>query len=106
MQRLELTTAPTTQRNADGQAHKRGVKVRLITDDECSKFMGANIYRLGLEGVECTTDSNVRAHMHNKYAIVDKLVLVTGSFNWTSQAVSMNQENLIIVENEAMIKKY
>ncbi len=44
--------------------------------------------------------------MHNKFAIIDELVLVTGSFNWTSQAVSMNQENLIAIENRALIKEY
>jgi cardiolipin hydrolase len=36
----------------------RGVKVRLISDDECSKFMGADIYELGLRGIPCTTDDN------------------------------------------------
>ena len=75
----------------------KGVKVRLISDDECSKFNGADIWRLGLLGVPCTTDNNKIAHMHNKYCIIDSQILVTGSFNWTSQAVTTNQENLIIL---------
>lgn len=84
----------------------RGVKVRLISDDECSKFMGADIYHLGLRGIPCTMDDNQKVHMHNKFAIIDKLVLITGSFNWTSQAVNQNQENLIVVENKELIKAY
>lgn len=36
----------------------RGAKVRVISDDECSKFMGADIYQLALEGIPCTTDNN------------------------------------------------
>jgi cardiolipin hydrolase len=40
-------------------------------------------------------DNNFRLHMHHKFAIIDKIVLLTGSFNWTAQAVNGNQENLI-----------
>ena len=80
--------------------------VRIISDDECSKFNGAEIYRLGLAGVPCTTDNNFRAHMHNKYVLIDSSILVTGSFNWTSQAVSMNQENLVILHDAALVKDY
>ncbi len=78
---------------------QKGAKVRVIGDDECSKFMGAEIYQLGAKGVEITTDNNARVHMHNKFAIIDSLVLVTGSFNWTSQAVTSNQENLVVIDN-------
>ena len=53
------------------------------------------MYELAANGIECTMDDNKRFHMHNKFAIIDKLVLVTGSFNWTAQAVTGNQENLI-----------
>jgi len=52
--------------------------------------MGADIFRLSLAGIECTTDNNKRAHMHNKFAIIDGRFLVSGSFNWTAQAVTMN----------------
>lgn len=76
-------------------AHSQGCKVRLISDDECSKFKGADIYELAANGIECTMDDNKRFHMHNKFALIDSIILVTGSFNWTSQAVTGNQENLI-----------
>ena len=78
----------------------------MICDDECSKFNGADIWRLGLEGVPATTDNNKIAHMHNKYCLIDGELLVTGSFNWTSQAVSTNQENLIIVHDAEFVKEY
>jgi len=87
-------------------ALSRGVKIRLISDDECSKFMGAEIYRLGQKGVPCTTDNNARAHMHNKYVIIDSMILVTGSFNWTQQAVTMNQENLVVIDNKHFVAQY
>ena len=44
--------------------------------------------------------------MHNKFMVVDNMFLVTGSFNWTFQAGSHNQENLVVVDGEFYIKKY
>jgi len=92
--------------NALKGLHQRGVKIRLISDDECAKNKGSDIFDLAQLGVPTRTDANVQSHMHNKYAIVDNKILITGSFNWTWQAVKSNQENLIIVEKEDLVKKY
>lgn len=51
-------------------------------------------------------DDHKRFHMHNKFVIIDDLVLATGSFNWTSQAVTGNQENLCVIDNEVFVKDY
>lgn len=37
--------------------------------------------------------------MHNKYAVIDDNVVITGSFNWTSKAVSTNRENIVIIRD-------
>jgi phosphatidylserine/phosphatidylglycerophosphate/cardiolipin synthase-like enzyme len=52
-------------------AHNKGVKIRIIGDDECAKFMGAEIFFLCLAGIEACIDDNWRAHMHNKYVLID-----------------------------------
>jgi cardiolipin hydrolase len=44
--------------------------------------------------------------MHNKFVVIDSEVLITGSFNWTSQAVNSNQENLLILQNESLCELY
>ncbi len=44
--------------------------------------------------------------MHNKFALVDGKYLINGSFNWTTQAVNYNQENILIIENKSLFSKY
>lgn len=85
---------------------RRGIKIRIIADDECAKFRGAEVYRLASIGIPTKTDNNARFHMHHKFAIIDNAVVITGSFNWTSQAVKYNQENILFLENTEIAKEY
>jgi cardiolipin hydrolase len=52
------------------------------------------------------TDDNAQYHMHHKYAVIDEAVVVTGSFNWTTQAVKNNNENVLFIENDFVAKEY
>ena len=85
---------------------KRGIKLRIITDSECIKMPSSNIYSLAAEGISIKTDDSPRYHMHHKFCVIDSSVVVTGSFNWTDQAVNHNQENLLFLENKDLAKKY
>lgn len=38
--------------------------------------------------------------MHNKFCIIDRSVLINGSYNWTYFAEEKNRENILIIENE------
>ena len=76
--------------NALNDAHKRGVNVRIISDDECKNNQGSDVYWLAEQGIPVRTDDNVMNHMHNKFAVVDDTFLITGSFNWTVQAGKSN----------------
>lgn len=44
--------------------------------------------------------------MHNKFAVIDRKVLINGSFNWTFQATKFNQENVTVLENETLAAEY
>ena len=88
------------------ERHKAGVKVRVISDDECCKNKGNDIQRLADAGIPTRTDDAIDYHMHNKFMLVDKTFLLTGSFNWTFQAGSNNQENLLVVDHPYYIDKY
>lgn len=84
----------------------RGCYVRIIADDECCNNYGSDIYRLARNGIPVKTDDEKKYHMHHKFAILDKSVVVTGSFNWTDQAVKHNQENILFIQNEGLAQQY
>ena len=88
------------------EAHKRGVKVRVISDDEQAKNPGADIERLQQAGIPLKIDLDPKAHMHNKFVLIDKQTLLTGSFNWTKQAALKNNENFMATNDEYLIEKY
>lgn len=41
--------------------------------------------------------------MHHKFAIVDKCLVLNGSFNWTRQAVLQNQENCVVTDEPRLV---
>ena len=92
--------------NVISSLFKRGVKIRIIADDECCKMQSSNIYSLAALGIDIKTDDSIRYYMHHKFAIIDNSVVITGSFNWTTQSVNHNQENILFLENKNLAKKY
>jgi phosphatidylserine/phosphatidylglycerophosphate/cardiolipin synthase-like enzyme len=45
--------------------------------------------------------------MHQKFAVIDRRLLFTGSYNWTHSADSRNDENLLMFRNaEALAEEY
>jgi len=44
--------------------------------------------------------------MHNKFAIIDNRILLTGSYNWTFSANHRNDENLMVIDDPDIITRY
>jgi len=86
-------------------AHQRGVRVRIVSDDECAGAAGSDVAELAAAGIPTRTDASA-AHMHHKFAIVDGACLLTGSFNWTRQAVTANQENIVALHSPRLVGQY
>ena len=87
------------------EAFQRGIKVRMIADDECAKNKGSNVKLIASVGIPCKTDNAVY-HMHHKFAVLDGSVVIMGSFNWTGQAVKYNQENIFFYEDKNIAGQY
>ncbi len=47
--------------------------------------------------------ANVERPMHNKFCIIDNQTLISGSYNWTYFAESINHENVIIIKDKHQI---
>jgi len=86
-------------------AHLRGSTVRVITDDAKAFDRGSDVDRLEEAGVPVTVDHSP-AHMHHKYAVFDRRLVATGSFNWTRSATDENHENLLVVEGLDVVRRY
>lgn len=88
-------------------AHKRGVNVKIITDnDQMDTCKGADVIRLNEQfGIPYKKD-NSDQFMHNKFAVIDGKKVITGSFNWSAGARYKNRENIIITNIPSVVESY
>ncbi len=96
-----FTISDDTLTEAILNAHKRGITIRIITDNDKKGDMGSDIAELISKGLDVRMDHSHNL-MHHKFAIFDNFILLNGSFNWTRSASTNNQEN-IVVSGEAKI---
>ena len=85
------------------KARERGVKVRLYLDKEQVEYQYSQSRFLVQKGIKTRISSN-KYIMHNKFAIIDNRLLLTGSYNWTFSANNRNDENLMIIDDPEIIK--
>ncbi|XP_032086946.1 mitochondrial cardiolipin hydrolase [Thamnophis elegans] len=82
--------------------HRRGVRIRLVVDADYMALRGSQIGPLRTAGIQVRHDQDL-GYMHHKFAIVDEKVLITGSLNWTTQAIQTNRENVLVLEDQALV---
>ena len=51
-------------------------------------------------------DKNGDYLMHHKFCIIDNNIVMTGSFNWTMQAIMGNNENVIITSELEVVNPF
>lgn len=84
-------------------AHDRGVEVKVVLDKSQSY---SQYGRLKQAGIETRNDTNPNGIMHDKVAIIDHKIVITGSFNWTDSAENNNNENIIVMHSVAVAARY
>lgn len=86
-------------------AHQRGVKVRVISDNDKALDKGSDIQTFLNADMPLRLDKTDN-HMHHKFAIIDGRTLINGSFNWTRSATDKNQENIVIHRDIELIRQF
>ncbi len=93
------------------QKLKESVQIRIFLVDDEINF---GSYGLDFSKLENSTNATHAAKihkiaetlMHHKFCIIDKKVVLTGSYNWTKKAATQNRENLVIIEELEYVKPY
>ena len=93
------------------EAHRRGVKLRIISDAEKAGDMGSDLRQFAEAGIAVklirATDADDRdGHMHHKFAIFDGLRMINGSYNWTRGAAAINYENLVDTADAGLLSRF
>lgn len=86
-------------------AKRRGVVIRVISDNDKAFDLGSDIDHLRRKGVEVRCD-RVEDHMHHKFAVFDEKIAVTGSYNWTRGAAEKNRENLVVSDDPRLVEPF
>lgn len=108
------------------EASKRGVEITLVTDgqevsyvkesmcssdkveekhlDECFQLKGYG--KVLYKYYSVVWNFKTAKQMHSKYMVVDGIDVYTGSFNWSVTAEFKNLENLIVLKNTELAKRY
>lgn len=87
-------------------AHQRGVRVRMVTDDEFGiEDEDSTVGQLISAGIPVVNDGR-SALMHNKFIIIDSTTVWTGSLNFTVNGVYRNNNNLLAMRSRRTVDSY
>ena len=87
------------------RAKERGVEVRIYLDRSqvTAKYAQSRYFIQNEMDVRISSNSAI---MHNKFAIIDGKILITGSYNWTLSANNRNDENVLVIDCRYVIDEY
>ena len=103
VQAYSFTSAPIAK--ALVEASRRGVAVQVLLDksQRTERYSEADFLRNA--AVPTFIDAK-HAIAHNKIMVIDGQTVLTGSFNFTKAAEESNAENLLVIADPVLAKKY
>ena len=87
------------------RAHRNGLTVRVLSDNDKMDDRGNDIERMAASGVNVRIDRSPE-HMHHKFMVVDGQTVLTGSYNWTRSAETRNEENLVVLDDPILAGQF
>lgn len=87
-------------------AHRKGIEVKVILDKSQYRPHGFSAAKFLID-YQIPTFIDYQFNIaHNKVIIIDNQTVVTGSFNFTRAAQERNLENVLIVTDHQIAKRY
>ena len=99
-QKMEIAVYSITNSNITDAiiaAHNRGARIRIVTDRTQAKVKGSLIEEIKASGIPVLTNHKHKIE-HNKFAVFDDVHVVSGSYNWTTNASKYNSENCLFFD--------
>jgi phosphatidylserine/phosphatidylglycerophosphate/cardiolipin synthase-like enzyme len=82
------------------------VKVQVVADEKANRKKYTAVTFLANEGIPVRLNGNYAIH-HNKFMIIDRTTVETGSFNYSAAAANRNAENVLVLWNvKPIAEKY
>lgn len=104
VQAYSFTSAPIAKALINAQ--KRGVSVKILLDKSQFRSRGYSSAKFFSDyKIPLLMDSKPSI-AHNKVIIIDNKIVITGSFNFTRAAQERNAENVLIITDEQLAKRY
>lgn len=98
----------TNKKIIDQLIERRNLDIEIIVDESPFNRANERLLELKKHGINITyiKDLTKKSYiMHNKFCVIDNAILITGSFNWTENARS-NDENIVIIEDIQLARSY
>ncbi len=90
---------------AVASANARGVRVRIVTDKQQAGGKYSKDEYLRAHGITVLEDTHAGL-MHDKFAVIDDRIVITGSYNWTNGATYKNDENMVIIRTPEIVARF
>jgi phosphatidylserine/phosphatidylglycerophosphate/cardiolipin synthase-like enzyme len=89
------------------QKAQEGVSVAGVMDGgQVASGQGSEYDPFMQAGLDVRLDGNQAGLMHHKVIIIDQSIVITGSYNFTASASDTNDENVVIIYNSVIARKY
>ncbi len=91
------------------EAARRGIRVRLVVDGNKYQESRSSQELLAGELIPFRLAFGRRGRgskMHHKFVVLDQRMVLTGSYNWTTESEAENYENLVILRDAQVVEAY
>jgi phosphatidylserine/phosphatidylglycerophosphate/cardiolipin synthase-like enzyme len=93
--------------NAIMKQAQAGISVAGVMDDsQVTSSQGTEYDPFKQAGLDVRLDGNQDGLMHHKVIIIDRQIVITGSYNFTASAEDSNDENVVIIFSPEVAEKF